>query len=269
MDVVLEVGTGTGALTLRMAQLASAVVAVELDTGMAGLTREAVSGYPNVRILNVDALAGKHTVNPLVLDTCRAGLAVAPDRELKLIANLPYHIATPLISNLLVQADLSLVPVRMVVTIQHELAERLVAAPATSAYSGLSVLVQALADVEIVRALPPSVFWPRPKVDSAIVQIIPNPEKRALVHDLTWFHQVVRRIFLHRRKNLRGVLFAQWRDHWRDKAEVDAFLHEQGLAETGQVRAETLDVEEFLQLAEALKAHGLADAPAEDDVETS
>ena len=73
--------------------------------------------------------------------------------------------------------------------------------------------------------------------------------------DLRWFHSVVRKIFLHRRKNLRGVLYSEWRDHWKDKAEVDAMLSAMGLAETGQVRAETLNVEEFLDLATALKAH--------------
>ncbi len=167
------------------------------------------------------------------------------------MANLPYNIATPLITNLLVHAELN--PALLVVTIQRELAERMLAAPATEPYSGLSVLVQALADVEIVRTLSPKVFWPRPKVDSAIVKITPSAEKRAAVGDLIWFHSVVRKIFLHRRKNLRGVLYSEWRDHWKDKAEVDAMLTTMGLAETGQVRAETLNVEEFLDLAGALK----------------
>lgn len=248
-DVVLEVGPGAGALTALMAEAASAVVAVEIDPAMARLTREATSGRLNVRVLNLDALASKHTIEPEVLSNVRAGLAVAPDRTFKLVANLPYNIATPILSNLLISPDLC--PSMMVVTIQLELAERLRAEANTDAYGGLSVLVQSLADVEIVRTLPPKVFWPRPKVESAVVKITPKPEKRARIGDLAWFNAVVRRIFLHRRKNLRRVLYSAWRGQWT-KPEVDAMLD--GLGLTGMVRAEAMNVEEFLSLAEALKA---------------
>src|SRR4051812_22598054 len=172
-DVVLEVGSGAGALTALLAARAAAVVVAEIDPGMAALTAEAVAGLPNVRVLNVDALAGKSTLSPEVLDNVRAGLAVAPRRRLKLVANLPYHIATPIVTNLLVHPELC--PARIVVTIQLELAERMRAEPEQEAYGALSILVQALADCTIVRTLPPSVFWPRPKVDSAIVSITPRP----------------------------------------------------------------------------------------------
>jgi 16S rRNA (adenine1518-N6/adenine1519-N6)-dimethyltransferase len=215
---------------------------------MAALTAEAVAGLPGVRVLNADALAGKSTINPEVLDSVRSGLAAAPGRRLKLVANLPYNIATPLVSNLLVHPELC--PDRMVITIQHELAERMRAEPGREAYGALSILVQALADCDIVRTLPPAVFWPRPKVDSAVVAIVPRPEKRAAIADLPWFHLVVRRVFLHRRKNLRGVLHGLWRDRLT-KPEIDALLESIGL--TGQIRAEALDVEEFLTLADALR----------------
>lgn len=248
-DVILEIGPGAGALTALMAEKASAVVAVEIDPGMARLTKEATSGRLNVRVLNMDALANKHTISPDVLSNVRAGLAVAPDRRFKLVANLPYNVATPILSNLLIQDDPH--PALLVATIQLELAERLRAEPATDAYGGLSVLVQAVADVEIVRTLPPKVFWPRPKVDSAVVKIAPNPEKRAKIADPAWFHAVVRRLFLHRRKNLRRVLYSAWRGKWT-KPEVDAML--EGLGLTGLVRAEAMNVEEFLALADALKA---------------
>ena len=251
-DVVLEVGPGAGALTTLMAPQVSAVIAVDVDPEMVRLTTEAVSGLLNVRVLNVDALSNKNTLNPVMLDSVRAGLAFAPGLCFKLVANLPYNIATPLLTNLLVHPELG--PALMVVTIQRELAERMQAEPATEFYSGLSVLMQALADVEVIRILSPKVFWPRPKVESAIVKITPNAAKRAAVGDLGWFHTVVRRIFLHRRKNLRGVLFSEWRDHWTDKAEVDALLAGLGLAETGPIRAETMNVEEFLDLAAALQA---------------
>ena len=153
-----------------------------------------------------------------------------------------------MIVNLLVHPELC--PALMVVTIQKELAERMCAQPATAAYGAVSVVVQGLADVSIVRTLPPSVFWPRPKVDSAVVAIRPDAAKRAAVGDVAWFHDIVRRVFFHRRKYIRHVLAGIWRDRWT-KAEVDTWLDAQGLS--GQLRAESLNVDEFLALAKALR----------------
>jgi 16S rRNA (adenine1518-N6/adenine1519-N6)-dimethyltransferase len=247
-DMVLEVGSGTGALTSLMAARGATVVAVEVDPAMAKLTAEAVAGLPGVRVLAQDALEGKNELSPGVLDAVRSGLAAAPGRHLKLVANLPYNVATPVITNLLVHPELC--PMLMVVTIQRDLADRVNARPASPAYGAVSVLVQALAEVSLVRGLPPTVFWPRPKVDSAVVAIRPLVARRAKVGDVAWFHQLVRRVFLHRRKYLRHVLAGLWRDQWT-KADVDAWLAAQGLS--GQLRAEALDVEEFLALAHALK----------------
>jgi 16S rRNA (adenine1518-N6/adenine1519-N6)-dimethyltransferase len=247
-DVVLEVGPGAGALTTLLAARAAAVVSVEIDPALAALTAETVAGLANVRVLNTDALARKSTLNHEVLDHVRSGLAVAPQRRLKLVANLPYNVATPIVTNLLVHPELC--PSRLVITIQLELAERLRAEPEHDAYGALSVLVQALADCTIIRTLPPTVFWPRPKVDSAIVLIVPRPEKRAAIADLPWFHQVVRQVFLHRRKNLRGVLHSLWRDRLT-KPEIDALLESIGL--TGLIRAEAMNVEEFFALSEQLR----------------
>jgi 16S rRNA (adenine1518-N6/adenine1519-N6)-dimethyltransferase len=142
-----------------------------------------------------------------------------------------------------------LCPVLMVVTIQRELAERMIAVPASPAYGSLSVIVQALAEVSIVRVLPPSVFWPRPKIESAIVVIRPDPVRRAAI-DVTWFHDMVRKLFLHRRKNLRHVLSGIWRDQWT-KAEAEALLASLGI--DGQLRAEALGVGQFQTLAHALR----------------
>ena len=254
-DVVLEVGPGAGALTNLLAERASAVVAVDLDPGMVRLTEEATSGRLNVRVLHADALAGKHKLNPEMLDAVRAGLAVAPDRQFKLVANLPYNVgdarhqqlARP--SGFVPRVDGRDHPAR---------AGRAHAGRAQSSeYGGLSALVQALGDVEIVRVLPPKVFWPRPKVNSAIVRIRPDPAKRAAIGDLPWFHSTLRRLFLHRRKNLRRVIYGIWRDRCT-KAEVDDLL--EGLGLTGLVRAEAMNVEELVTLAAALKAR-MGDAP--------
>jgi 16S rRNA (adenine1518-N6/adenine1519-N6)-dimethyltransferase len=255
-DVILEVGPGAGAMTVQMAGRGAVVVAVDIDPAMVRLTSEAVEGMPNVRVLHADALAGKNTMNPEVLDHVRAGLAVSPAKRFKLVANLPYHVATPIVSNLLVHPDLC--PSRMVVTIQLELAERMRAAPKTEAYSALSVLVQALADVTLVRTLSPTVFWPRPKVESAVVSITPEPSRRAEVGDLPWFHHIVRQIFLHRRKNLRRVLYSLWRDRWT-KPEIDTLLESLGL--TGLLRAEAMNVEEFRSLSDALRERFRGEEP--------
>ena len=207
-----------------------------------------MSGYPNVRVLNVDALAGKYTMNPEVLDNVRAGLAVGENRVLKLVANLPFNIATPVLGNLLLGEELA--PDLCVVTIQHELAERLVSEPATGAYGSLSVLIQSVGDIELIRTLSSKVFWPRPKVSSAVVKITRNLQKCSKIPDLAWFSDVVRRVFIHRRKNLRSALYNLWKDQWT-KTEVDNLLG--GLGLLGEVRAEAMNVEEFLVLTEALR----------------
>ena len=248
-DVVLEVGPGAGALTTLMAVTGATVIAVDIDPAMAGLTGEATAGMPNVRVLTRDALAGKNKLDPVMLDNVRSGLAAAPDRPFKLVANLPYNAATPIMSNLLVHPELC--PSRIVATIQLELAERMLARADTDAYSALSVLIQGLCDASIVRTLSPGVFWPRPKVDSAIVCLVPSAAKKAEVGDLPWFHSVVRQVFLHRRKNLRRVLYSLWRDRWTDKSEVDALLDRLGLV--GQVRAEAMTVAQHITLAHALR----------------
>jgi 16S rRNA (adenine1518-N6/adenine1519-N6)-dimethyltransferase len=256
-DVILEVGSGTGALTSLMAARGAVVVAVDIDPAMAKLSALAVAELPNVRVLHRDALANKNRLDPEVLDNVRAELADGSGRQLKLVANLPYHVATPLIVNLLVHPEFC--PALMVVTIQKELAERMCAQAATSAYGAVSVVLQGLADVSIVRSLPPSVFWPRPQVDSAVVAVRPNAAKRIAVGDVAWFHEIVRRLFFHRRKYIRHVLAVTWHDRWT-KAEVDTWLEARGLR--GQLRAESLNVDEFLALAKALHERW-GDAPGE------
>jgi 16S rRNA (adenine1518-N6/adenine1519-N6)-dimethyltransferase len=111
-------------------------------------------------------------------------------------------------------------------------------------------VVQALADVSLVRTLPPSVFWPRPKVDSAIVAIRASPERRAEIGDVAGFHALVRRVFQHRRKYLRHVLAGIWPERWT-KADVDEWLESFG--RSGQIRAEALGVAEFVSLAQGLR----------------
>ncbi len=249
-DIVLEVGPGTGALTAAMATRAGRVIAVEIDPAMARLASETVSEAPQVRVLNLDALARKSRIAPEVLDALRDAKQDDPTRSIKLVANLPYNVATPLISNLLVLDEPTLCPSRMVITIQLELARKMLAAPGSNNYGGLSVLVQSLGQAEMIRELPPSVFWPRPQVDSAIVRIDVDPSRRQAIGDLPWFHWITRMIFLQRRKNLRRVLHSYYRDRY-ERSVIDDFLERQG--HVGMVRAETLDVPTLIRLASAIQ----------------
>jgi 16S rRNA (adenine1518-N6/adenine1519-N6)-dimethyltransferase len=244
-DVVLEVGSGTGSLTGLLAAQAGAVLSIELDPAFYEMAQEAVSELGNVRLLHADALKNKNNLNPGMMDALEEKRLLFHCPRRKLVANLPYAVATPVISNLLL-ADTPFE--RMVATVQWEIAERLMAKPGTKNYSSLAVLVQSLASVELVRQLPPSVFWPRPKVDSAIMLIKPDKAKREHVGDVIHFREFLRDLYTHRRKNLRGAL-AGWPGGRKDKAEVDQKLEELGL--DGKVRAECLELEDHLRLCRA------------------
>ena len=246
-DVVLEVGTGTGSLTAMLAQRAAAVVTVEVDSHMHQLATETLVDVTNVTMLCLDVLKNKNHFNPLVMETVREQLAVEPGRRFKLVANLPYNIATPVISNLL---STDPVPASMTVTIQKELADRIAAVPSTKDYSALSVWMQSQCDIEIVRIMPPTVFWPRPKVDSAIIHLTINPDKRSRIPDLDYFHAFVRAMFFHRRKFLRSELIGFCKDKL-DKPGVDAIMQQLHLRP--DARAEQLDVETMLALCAAVR----------------
>jgi len=198
-----------------------------------------------VTMLRQDALKNKNRFHPHVLEIVREKLGEQPGRRLKLAANLPYNVATPVLSNML---STDVVPVSMTVTIQKELAERITARPRTKDYSALSIWIQAQCDTEIIRIMPPTVFWPRPKVHSAIIQVVPREEKRNAIPDLEFFHSFVRSMFFHRRKFLRSELISAFKDKL-DKTAVDEILAEQGLA--GNSRSEELDVDAMLALCEA------------------
>lgn len=246
-DVVLEVGTGTGSLTGALASYAAHVVTVEYDPNMHMLASRAMKSFGNVTLLNTDALKNKNHLHPLVLEAIDTALAVRPGRQLKLVANLPYNIGTAVMSNLMA-TDLPWVA--MVATIQFELAERMQALPSSNDYGGLTVWMQAQADVELVRKVGPNVFWPRPKVDSAVVSVRLNEEKRRRIVDRGFFHELVRHLFNHRRKALRGVLAVL--DPVLGKADVDALLAELDIP--GNTRAEQMSPEAIVGLANRVHA---------------
>lgn len=244
-DSVLEVGTGTGTLTHHLADRAGAVFTVEIDTRFFQLVQPSLGKRPNVVSFHGDILENKNELNPRVLDGWAELTARTGCTRRKLVANLPYAVATPVISNLLLLENLPID--RMVVMVQWEIGERLRAAVGTKDYNALSVLVQSVADVETVRKVGPANFHPRPQVDSAIVRIVPNPAKRARVGRVKTFRDFLRDLYTLRRKNLRAAL-AGWPRGKSDKAVVDAKLRALGI--DGNVRAETLGIDDHLRLCE-------------------
>jgi 16S rRNA (adenine1518-N6/adenine1519-N6)-dimethyltransferase len=244
-DLVLEVGTGTGGLTAFLAERAGAVIAVEVDSRMQQLTAEAVDGFTNVTTVGCDVLKNKNHFAKPVLDALDAATA---DRSLrlKLVANLPYCVATPVISNL-VASDY--VWERMVVTIQLELAERMTAAAGGSSYSALTVWLLSQCRIEMLKRLPAEVFWPRPKVESAMIRITPDPQRRQKIRDRAFLHEFLRGVFQQRRKMLRNVLVSQFKPEL-DRSGIDAVLESQQLDE--RARAEEFAPPVLVELANAL-----------------
>jgi 16S rRNA (adenine1518-N6/adenine1519-N6)-dimethyltransferase len=246
-DVVLEVGTGTGSLTALMAPQAAAVVTVEIDPRLHQLAYEELIDFDNVTMLQQDALKNKNTLDPRVIEAVRSALSAGPDRTFKLVANLPYSVATPVVSNLLAGDP---TPASMTITIQKELADRILAVPGTKDYGSLSVWVQSQCTAELVRTIPCEAFWPRPKVTSAILQIRLDEQRRAQIADRPFFHTFIRGLFNHRRKFLRSVLPSVFKGQL-EKPDADAILDELGIPTA--TRAEQLDVRTIIHLSDVVQ----------------
>lgn len=246
-DVVLEIGTGMGSLTGLFAGQAAQVITVEIDRHLHQMAAEELEGFDNVEMLKQDALKNKNQFAPEVIESVKRHMSVDGNRVFKLAANLPYNVATPIISNLL-RSDI--IPATMTVTIQKELADRLVASPGSKDYGALSIWVQSICDVEIVRIMSPKVFWPRPKVESAIIHIEHRPERRAKIPDLNFFYAFVRAMFFHRRKFMRSVAISAFKGQL-EKAHVDEVLG--ALGHGTDARSEQLDVTSMQALSEGFR----------------
>jgi len=247
-DVVLEVGPGTGGMTTFLAQQAGRVISVEVDRNMYALATKATEDYDNATIIHRDILKNKNRIAPEITDMLKEELASRPGSQLKLVANLPYNVATPVISNL-VASDLPWQ--KMVCTIQLELGERMIAEPGQSSYGALSVWLQAQTSVKIIRRLGPKVFWPRPKVNSAIVSLWRHDGRGDRIVDKPFFLDFLRRLFHHRRKLLRRVLVGMYSKQL-SKTEVDELLAAEGHDQ--DTRAEALDVPTLIKLANRFQA---------------
>ena len=229
-DLVIEVGPGTGTLTEEILSRGADVLAVEIDRDLAGLLRERFKDEGRFRLIEGDALDSKHSLNAQLLEAIKSA-----QHPPKLIANLPYNIASPLIIEML------LAGVEMLAfTVQKEVAERLRGSPGTDAYGALSVMVQLLAKVEVLRTLPPAAFWPAPKIESALVRLIRDDRLNVRARGFSLFLQG---LFSSRRKTLRKSL-VQMNHH------PDAVLSELQL--NPAIRGETLNPQQLLLLYTAL-----------------
>jgi 16S rRNA (adenine1518-N6/adenine1519-N6)-dimethyltransferase len=197
-DIVLEVGCGTGSLTTELVDKAGFVIAVELDRILAGLAKSSLSNAGNVELVNTDILKSKHTFSPMVVSALESARKKYNGRIL-LVANLPYNVASPTMLNLItgaVTAD------AMYVTVQKEVADRMTAAAGSRNYSILSIFLSAVGDVKTIRILRPSVFWPQPQVDSAMIGFVRKQEKYGRIEDMDLFSETVNLFMGHRRKTL-------------------------------------------------------------------
>jgi 16S rRNA (adenine1518-N6/adenine1519-N6)-dimethyltransferase len=192
-DVVLEVGPGTGVLTEELLERGCRVVAAEIDRGMCALLRERFADRPQFQLVEGDCLEGKHALAPAMVAALGGGPFV-------LVANLPYGAATPLMMLLMTQPGCR----GQFVTIQREVADRLIAKPGTKDYGPLSVLAQVTCEVERIAVLPPSCFWPQPDVTSAMVAL--RRRHQPLHEDPARLLAFCHEAFSQRRKQLGSVL---------------------------------------------------------------
>jgi 16S rRNA (adenine1518-N6/adenine1519-N6)-dimethyltransferase len=236
-DCVLEIGPGIGTMTQYLAEQAREVVAVEIDKNLIPILQDTLSDYDNVTIVNEDIL--KVDIHQIVQEK-NGG------RPIKVVANLPYYITTPIIMALFE----SHVPLKSVtIMVQKEVADRMQVGPGTKDYGALSLAVQYYAKPEIVAKVPASCFMPRPNVYSTVIRLTRYEVPPVQTTDEEYLFAVIRASFNQRRKTLANGL-TNAGNLGVDRQIVEAVLEEMGLPKT--VRGETLTLEQFAELSNRL-----------------
>jgi 16S rRNA (adenine1518-N6/adenine1519-N6)-dimethyltransferase len=233
-DVVLEVGPGLGEMTLALARLAKQVIAVEIDPKLAEILEKKLADCPNVELVKGD-----------ILKVDFGSFLRKEGHPVKVVANLPYQISTPLLFRFIESKEAFSTFTLM---LQREVAERMVAPPGGKEYGPLSIFVQLFLDMSLRFFIKPPAFFPSPKVESAVVHMVWKGKPLLDEKDEKWFKSVVKASFSHRRKTLANAL------KHSELSLPDSF--ESRMEKVGidpRRRPETLTIEEFISLAEALK----------------
>ena len=233
-DDILEIGPGIGTLTEELSYKANKVVAVELDKSLFPILDETLAGCNNVEIVPGDILK---------IDLSKLFSEKFESENIKIVANLPYYITTPIIGRLL-EEELDIDSI--LVMVQSEVAERMKASPGTKDYGSLSVFVQYYTDPEIVLSVPKTAFIPRPNVDSAVIKLKIRKEKIEL-KDRETFFKVVKAAFSQRRKTILNSLSSGLKT---DKATIRAILEKADI--DPKLRAENLTIEDFSKISAIL-----------------
>lgn len=236
-DTVLEIGPGIGSLTQYLCESAKNVICVEIDTKMIPVLEDTLSEYENVRVINEDIL--KVDMNSLIKES-GAG-------KIKVVANLPYYITTPIIMGLLEkEADID----SITVMIQKEVALRMQEGPGSKDYGALSLAVAFYSDANIKMTVSPNCFIPRPNVDSAVIRLDVLDEPKVSVKDKDRMFRIIKGAFEQRRKTLTNAL-SHSSAFKTDKSNVEKALLEMG--KSPGIRGEELTLEEFAHLSDILE----------------
>ena len=239
-DFVLEIGPGIGTMTQYLCEAAREVVAVEIDTNLIPILKDTLSAYDNVEVLNQDILK---------VDIASLAKERNNDRPIKVVANLPYYITTPIIMGLFE----SRVPIDSItIMVQKEVADRMQEGPGSKEYGALSLAVQYYAKPEIVVNVPPSCFMPQPKVGSAVIRLTRHEQSPVEVEDEKLMFQVIRASFNQRRKTLANGL-NNFGGCGLSKEEIQTCIEELGVPVN--IRGEALSLEQFAELANIINRH--------------
>lgn len=238
---VIEIGPGIGALTEQLAKRAKKVVAFEIDQRLLPILNDTLSPYENIKVIHQDVLkADVASVINEELQECE---------EIKVVANLPYYVTTPIIMKLL-EEKLPLTSI--VVMLQKEVADRMAASPSTKDYGSLSIAVQFYTEPKTVMTVPKTVFVPQPNVDSAVIRLVLRDEPAVSVMDESFFFQLIKASFAQRRKTLQNNLINNLAAEKAEKQMIEEALEAAGI--DGKRRGETLSINEFGHLANILFA---------------
>ena len=239
-DFVLEIGPGIGTMTQYLCESAREVIAVEIDKNLIPILEDTLSAYDNVEVLNEDIL--KVDIKTLAEER-NAG------KPIKVVANLPYYITTPIIMGLFE----SHVPIDSItIMVQKEVADRMQEGPGSKEYGALSLAVQYYAHPEIVVNVPPSCFMPQPKVGSAVIRLTRHPQPPVDVENVALLFQIIRASFNQRRKSLANGL-NNFPGLNLSKEAIQQCIEELGVPVT--VRGEALSLEQFARLSNIIGKH--------------